>query len=902
VSSPPGSRAAAPAQSHAHLEEHFSGVQKELADKARRDSEDRRASASRGAAEAAASGVPAGSSFQPVRQPGDAAEANCFDHASASNSGGSSGASGASSSSQVSASNTASSTHVSARGAGGSSQAERAPFKRIRREPAAAASANAGSFAAPTQQPNRLPQSLNAGGTNGQSAGAGGGSDGLLALNFGPFADSAASLARTVAVPDTFVSAAQYAEVWGAAVTEEANLMLQDLSQRFAAATSAHYCLVRGAPKGAAPARDVAEWLSAQKESMVKILQASCRKANVPLYGRATLKRSGAHQSRFGRKRGGDEEAELELTKSASRIFMTLPDKEHHSQYSRDTLFIVCQSLSFVPSRLKPVGFLRALWHGLTADSVMEVSWLGEPVHLAANKDNPFFVIRGPCLSSELAMADALALMREPTLALPILPTVLAPERSQPAADAARLPAAVSGALQAVIRQYKLNGDQARVLEAAASWWTVDPARGDEGEAAAPVLLVHGVFGAGKSLTLRALAVLLTQLSARTDVKLRPLSAASSQPLHAPAAQAHTPRIIIAGYTNKSVDNVLAGLLDHGFEDFARVGSLKAIARRLVPYVATGGGAHGKENGDADAIKDLREILKEPMSAGDRATVQQTLDEMQSGRRGGRADISAVNVIGVTCLSAHSPVLDAVAADGRPSIVLMDECSQMLEPMSAVALARFRAARLVCVGDPKQLPPTLTGGRTDRAAERAGLGKTLFSRLAAGGLGTIMLRTQYRCHPAISGVVNPLFYDGQLLDAPGLAERPPVAPCLGAAIFVDTSSEGPAVEGQCAERALASGSFVNNGEANICVQLVAELLGRCGLGAEQVGVICLYKAQAQHLRQKLEGGAGAGVEVSTVDAFQGGEKDVVLISCSRTSGKVRKTPSRPRNWANFSLL
>jgi len=38
-----------------------------------------------------------------------------------------------------------------------------------------------------------------------------------------------------------------------------------------------------------------------------------------------------------------------------------------------------------------------------------------------------------------------------------------------------------------------------------------------------------------------------------------------------------------------------------------------------------------------------------------------------------------------------------------------------------------------------------------------------------------MLRTQYRCHPDISGLSNTLFYDGQLLDGVSDKDRPPLS-------------------------------------------------------------------------------------------------------------------------------
>ena len=48
---------------------------------------------------------------------------------------------------------------------------------------------------------------------------------------------------------------------------------------------------------------------------------------------------------------------------------------------------------------------------------------------------------------------------------------------------------------------------------------------------------------------------------------------------------------------------------------------------------------------------------------------------------------------------------------------------------------------MVAVGDPQQLPPTLSS----QSGESQGLEKTMFLRLANAGADPVMLRTQYRC-------------------------------------------------------------------------------------------------------------------------------------------------------------
>lgn len=91
-------------------------------------------------------------------------------------------------------------------------------------------------------------------------------------------------------------------------------------------------------------------------------------------------------------------------------------------------------------------------------------------------------------------------------------------------------------------------------------------------------------------------------------------------------------------------------------------------------------------------------------------------------------------VIGVTCAATAVAVLE----HRRFAVVLLDEASQMVEPASLLSVARFAARRLLAVGDPLQLPPTLPSSPVYRSesADAAGghsLERTLFERLAQNG-------------------------------------------------------------------------------------------------------------------------------------------------------------------------
>jgi len=92
--------------------------------------------------------------------------------------------------------------------------------------------------------------------------------------------------------------------------------------------------------------------------------------------------------------------------------------------------------------------------------------------------------------------------------------------------------------------------------------------------------------------------------------------------------------------------------------------------------------------------------------------------------------------------------------------------------------------------------------------------------------------------------------------------------------FLDTSSSKRKGE----VRRPGSFSKENPFEAKLVREVLDKLL-EIGIKKEDLGVITPYKNQAQALRRILE----EGIEVDTVDGYQGREKEVIVISFVRSS-------------------
>ena len=215
--------------------------------------------------------------------------------------------------------------------------------------------------------------------------------------------------------------------------------------------------------------------------------------------------------------------------------------------------------------------------------------------------------------------------------------------------------------------------------------------------------------------------------------------------------------------------------------------------------------------------------------------------------------------------------LDGPALSGRRfGLAVVDEATQALEP--ATYLALLRADRAVLAGDHLQLPPTVLSA----AAQAGGLGVSLFERLAAahGDAIKVTLAEQHRMNARIMAFPSEALYGGALRAHPAVAERAVDAAPLE---LVDTAGRG--FEEGSPE---GSDSRHNEGEAALCVAEVERVLA-LGVPPSGVAVISPYDAQVQRLRELLAGHLEAGLEVDTVDGFQGREKDAVVVSLVRSN-------------------
>jgi hypothetical protein len=227
-------------------------------------------------------------------------------------------------------------------------------------------------------------------------------------------------------------------------------------------------------------------------------------------------------------------------------------------------------------------------------------------------------------------------------------------------------------------------------------------------------------------------------------------------------------------------------------------------------------------------------------------------------------------------------------------LVVIDEAAQCSIP--AVLPMLYRARRALIIGDPRQLPPVITLPAHEEPQHQAEMGlssewlesrrlvytrNSAYDAFAAVAGQIHLLDEHYRCHPDIVAGPNRHVYQGRLT------------------ILTDptrlTAPAEPAVRWQHVNGAFkhsGTGSGANQPELN-AVAAEAQRL-RAEYPSASIGIVTPLAAQQRQLASTLVG-AGlpeADIVCGTIHRFQGGERDIMVISPVGAHG-VRE---RTRNW------
>jgi regulator of nonsense transcripts 1 len=249
----------------------------------------------------------------------------------------------------------------------------------------------------------------------------------------------------------------------------------------------------------------------------------------------------------------------------------------------------------------------------------------------------------------------------------------------------------------------------------------------------------------------------------------------------------------------------------------------------------------------------------------------------QLTRAAEREILNNADVVCCTCVGAGDPRLSKMKFRN----VLIDESTQSAEPECMIPLV-LGCKQVVLVGDHKQLGPVIM----NKKAAKAGLNQSLFERLVKLNLTPMRLSVQYRMHPCLSEFPSNMFYEGSLQNGVTQTER----------LRKDVDFPWPDVEMPMMfwsnlgnEEISASGtSYLNRTEASNVEKIVTRFF-KAGVKPSDIGVITPYEGQRSYIVSTMQNTGTfkkesyKEVEVASVDAFQGREKDFIVLSCVRSN-------------------
>jgi len=354
-------------------------------------------------------------------------------------------------------------------------------------------------------------------------------------------------------------------------------------------------------------------------------------------------------------------------------------------------------------------------------------------------------------------------------------------------------------------------------------------------------------------------------------------------------------RLLRLGHPARTSDAVLAHCLDAQLasSDGAEVvrgvrEDLKAITRK---FAIKHGAAEHK------ALRRSEKDLKSELAAREKRALMDLL--------------TSCNVVAATCAGAAARCLDQ--SECAFDLCIIDEAAMCLEV--SCWLPALRCRRLILAGDHCQLPPTI---KSDAAA-REGLSCTLFERLlqAHGESICRLLSVQYRMHQTISDWCSNAMYEGRLVAAEAVRghQLQDIEAVRGGSeylmplVFIDTAGCEMWEDGDGADQYETSSAGVgddydahasivggvavlsrsNAEEANVVVAHALRLMA-AGLPPSDIIIITPYNGQVEAIKTRLLTASmrdldTGGIEVRSVDGFQGGEREAVIISLVRSNAR-----------------
>ena len=233
-----------------------------------------------------------------------------------------------------------------------------------------------------------------------------------------------------------------------------------------------------------------------------------------------------------------------------------------------------------------------------------------------------------------------------------------------------------------------------------------------------------------------------------------------------------------------------------------------------------------------------------------------------------------IDIVITTCSSS----LDDRIKNYSFKYVLIDENTQCREIESLIPIIHG-CCHLTLIGDQKQLGPVILHPK----AKKTGMNISLMERMIKlYPKNHYLLTKQYRMHEKIVEFPSKTFYENKIENGVSIKERTNKIfnnnfnwfnkniPLL----FIHVEGEEKTCDGK---------SRLNEKEAEIVCYIIEKIIKNCKIKTKNIGIITPYTAQKNLIIRKMQNYSDDIFNISSVDGFQGKEKDYIILSSVRSN-------------------
>lgn len=327
-------------------------------------------------------------------------------------------------------------------------------------------------------------------------------------------------------------------------------------------------------------------------------------------------------------------------------------------------------------------------------------------------------------------------------------------------------------------------------------------------------------------------------------------------------------KVLVSAPSNTAVDNIAKGLISRGAR-LLRVGNTSKVDETIFSHTPEGRLANSKQQKEIKQLKiraeEFRKMaLKYKRSFGKAEREQRNL--LFKEVKNIRTEIKKLQAYNEEKLFEEAQVIagtpigihDAGVNHLHFPTLVIDEAGQCIEPL-AWCIFPF-AEKIVLAGDHWQLPPTVISNE----AAIMGFNQSILEVAIETVPNVFLLNTQYRMRQVIAGFSSNYFYNSLLLTAEHLQNTGVHLTFIDMAGSGNNETHGP--DGI---------SLQNESE----LQVTQKILETEQLDPLKTAFISPYSGQAIIARENFP----PALRVSTIDSFQGQEKENIIVSLVRSN-------------------